>query len=222
MLGLGIPVAFTLSFEAGIFGGAALVMGWLGATALAAHQIAISCAAFVFMFPLGMAMAVSMRMGRAVGAKRLEALRPIGFSAQAMSAVLMLLFTVVFVVAGRPISAAFVIDLEVIELAVKLLIVAAIFLLADGAQVIGANALRGLTDVKVPTLITAVCYWVFAMPLAYVLAMHTDWGPVGVWIGLATGLILAAVALNVRFIYLTRDGGAHVNLESEEQVSSGV
>jgi len=222
LLGLGIPVAFTLSFEAGIFGGAALVMGWLGSTALAAHQIAISCAAFVFMFPLGMAMAVSMRMSRAVGAGRLEALRPIGFGAQAMSAVLMLLFTVVFVVAGRPISAAFVIDLEVIELSVKLLVVAAIFLLADGAQVISANALRGLTDVKVPTLITAVCYWGLAMPLAYGLAMHTGWGPIGVWIGLATGLILAAVALNSRFIYLTRDGGAHVKLELEEETSSAV
>jgi MATE family multidrug resistance protein len=215
LLGLGVPVAITLSFEAGLFGGAALIMGWLGATALAAHQIAISCAAFVFMFPLGLAMAVSMRMGRAVGERRLDALRPIGFSAQAMSAALMLLFVIVFVAAGRPISAAFVSDTEVVSLAVQLLVVAAIFLLADGAQVVGANAVRGLTDVKVPTVITAISYWGLAMPLSYGLGMHTDWGPVGVWIGMAVGLILAAVALNVRFIFLTRDGGAHVVLEKK-------
>lgn len=222
LLGLGIPVAFTLSFEAGLFGGAALIMGWLGATALAAHQIAISCAAFVFMFPLGLAMAVSMRMGRAVGERRLDALRPIGFSAQVISAVFMTAFVIVFVVLGRPVSAAFVSDIEVIDLAVQLLVVAAIFLLADGAQVVGANAVRGLTDVKVPTVITAVCYWGMAMPLSYGLGMHTELGPVGVWIGLAAGLILAAVVLNARFIYLTRDGGAHVQLEARSEAAKAV
>lgn len=213
LLGLGIPVAFTLSFEAGLFGAAALIMGWLGATALAAHQIAISCAAFVFMFPLGLAMAVSMRMGRAVGEKRLNALRPIGFSAQAISSAFMLIFVAVFVFGGHAISAAFVSDGEVIELAKKLLVVAAVFLLADGAQVVGANAVRGLTDVRLPTVITAVSYWGFALPLSYGLCMHTELGPVGVWIGLATGLVLAAIALNFRFIYLTRDSGTHVQLE---------
>lgn len=217
LLGLGVPVAFTLSFEGGLFSGAALIMGWLGATALAAHQIAISCAAFVFMFPLGLAMAVSMRMGRAVGERRLDALRPIGFSAQAISAFFMAIFVVVFVMAGPSISAAFVSDVEVIDLSVKLLVVAAVFLLADGAQVVGANAVRGLTDVKVPTVITAVCYSGVAMPLSYGLGMHTELGPVGVWIGLAAGLILAAIVLNARFIYLTRDGGAHVQLEKPSE-----
>lgn len=222
LLGLGIPVAFTLSFEAGLFSGAALIMGWLGATALAAHQIAISCAAFVFMMPLGLAMAVSMRMGRAVGERRLDALRPIGFSAQWISAVFMAVFVVVFVLAGHSISAAFVSDVEVIDLSVKLLIVAAVFLLADGAQVVGANAVRGLTDVKVPTVITAVCYWVVALPLSYGLGMHTEMGPVGVWVGLAAGLILAAIVLNARFIYLTRDGGAHVQLEKPSETTKAV
>ncbi|GAB5560166.1 MAG: MATE family efflux transporter [Synoicihabitans sp.] len=215
LLGLGIPVAFSLSFEAGAFGAAAIMMGWLGATALAAHQIAITCAAFTFMVPLGMAMAVSIRVGRAVGEKRLSALRPIGNSAQVMSALFMGTFAVVFFLAGEPLASAFVRETEVVRLAAKLLVIAAIFQLADGAQVVAASALRGLTDVKIPTGITAFAYWGLALPVAWWLGFRTEFGPEGVWIGLAVGLIVAAIALNGRYLRLTRDDGQHVALEAK-------
>lgn len=214
MLKLGVPIAFALSFEAGAFSIAPIFMGWLGATALAAHQIAISCAAFIFMVPLGLAMAVSMRVGRAVGAGRMEALRPIGHGAQIISALFTLALTVVLVFQGRWIASVFVSELEVILLATQLLFIVALFLLADGGQVVAANALRGLTDVNVPTVITAIAYWGLAIPLAWWLGLHTSLGPQGVWIGLAVGLIFAFVFLFIRFHIMTRDGGKHVKRDS--------
>lgn len=213
LLGLGVPIAFSLSFEAGAFSAAAIMMGWFGATALAAHQIAISCAAFTFMFPLGLAMAVGMRVGRAVGEGRVTVLRAIGNSAQMISAGVMGLFALLFVFAGQSLANAFVNEPEVIALAAKLLIVAAIFQLTDGGQVVAASALRGLTDVKVPTGITALAYWGLALPTAWWFGFRLDWGPLGIWAGLAAGLTFAAVALIWRFARMTRDGGAHVALE---------
>ncbi len=219
LLGLGVPIGFALSFEAGAFSAAAIMMGWLGSTELAAHQIAINCAALTFMFPLGMAMAVSMRVGRAVGERRLSALRPIGHSAQVMSGIIMGSFTILFVFAGHDVASLFVKEGEVILLAAKLLVVAAVFQLADGAQVVAASALRGLTDVKVPTAITAIAYWVLALPLGWWLGFRTSFGAEGIWTGLAAGLIVASLALAWRFLRLTRDGGAHVVLESGSQGS---
>jgi len=221
MLKLGVPIAFTLSFEGGAFTVAPIMMGWLGATALAAHQIAVTCAAFIFMAPLGLAMAVTMRVGRAVGAGRLEALRPIGHGAQIVSAVAMLAFTVLLVFQGRAIAEVFVSDLGVIALATQLLIVVAVFLLADGGQVVAANALRGLTDVNTPTIITAIAYWGLAIPLAWWLGLHTSLGPLGVWIGLAVGLIFAFVSLNFRFHFMTRDDCRHVVRESKAESQPG-
>lgn len=210
LLALGIPVSFSLSFEAGAFSASAIMMGWISSTALAAHQIAISCAAATFMFPLGLAMAVSMRVGRAVGAGRLTALRAIGNTAQIISAVFMGGFAILFVVSGPAIASAFVKEVEVIELAAQLLIIAAIFQLADGAQVVAANALRGLTDMKIPTVICAIAYWVLGLPIGWFLCFKLDWSGQGIWAGLALGLTLAAVALMARFHHMTRDDGAHV------------
>lgn len=215
LLGLGVPIAFSLSFEAGAFSAAAIMMGWFGSTALAAHQIAISCAAVTFMFPLGLAMAVGMRVGRAVGEGRVTSVRAIGNSAQVISAAMMGSFAVLFIFAGEPLANAFVNEPEVIALAAKMLIVAAIFQLADGAQVVAGSSLRGLTDVKVPTAITALAYWGFALPTAWWFGFRVEWGPLGVWWGLAAGLIFAAFALVHRFMRMTRDDGAYVVLEKK-------
>ncbi|WP_221031307.1 MATE family efflux transporter [Actomonas aquatica] len=204
LLGLGVPISFSLLFESGAFGLAAIMMGWLGATQLAAHQIAISCAAFTFMFPLGLSMAVSMRVSRALGAKRFEALRPIAGSAQVMSGLVMGTFALLFAVGGDWLAAQFVPEREVIVLAASLLVVAAVFQLADGAQVVAAAALRGLSDVVVPTAITALAYWGLALPLGWWLGTRTGWGAQGIWVGLASGLVFAAVALNWRFLRRTR------------------
>jgi multidrug resistance protein, MATE family len=204
LLRLGGPAGGMLLFEAGIFSAAALMMGWLGTVALAAHQIALGCAAFAFMFPLGLSMAVSLRISRAQGVGQPEPVRAIGFGALATGLVYMAGCALVFVAAGPAITRGFTPAPDVAALATRLLIVAAFFQLFDGGQVISVGALRGLHDVRVPTVITFVAYWVISLPIGYGLAFHTALGPVGVWIGLAIGLGSAAVLLGWRFHHKTR------------------
>ena len=203
MFALGVPAAGQLLFEAGAFAAAALMMGWLGTLPLAAHQIAINCASFVFMVPLGIALAVSVRISRAVGANRRETLRPVGFGALGAGVAFMGATAVLFALGGWWLARAFTPELAVVALAAKLLVVAAIFQVFDGAQVISAAALRGLTDVRVPTLITFFAYWVIALPGGYWLAFKAGIGPVGVWAGLAGGLAFAALLLAARFHHKT-------------------
>jgi MATE family multidrug resistance protein len=204
LLRLGGPAAGMLLFEAGAFSAASLMMGWLGTLALAAHQIALGFAALTFMFPLGLSIAVSLRISRARGEGRLEALRPIGFGALAAGLALMGAFGLTFAVAGHWITAAFTPDVEVAALAAHLLVVAAMFQLFDGGQVISVGALRGLTDVRVPSVITFIAYWVISLPAGYLLAFRLGYGPLGVWSGLALGLACAALLLGWRFHALTR------------------
>lgn len=204
MLRIGVPTAGQWLFEAGAFTAAALMMGWLGTVPLAAHQIALSCASFTFMFPLGISSAVSVRLSKTLGQGRREALRPIGVGALALGLAAMTVFGAVFAFGGGWIARGFTSETDVVALAAQLLVVAGFFQIFDGAQVIGAGALRGLSDVKVPTVLTFVAYWVLALPGGYVLAFHTPLGAVGVWTGLAIGLGCAAVLLGRRLHRLTR------------------
>ena len=204
MLKLGLPTSGILFFESGAFAAAAIMMGWLGAAPLAAHQIAISCAATTFMVSLGLSMAAGMRVSAAVGAKETARLRPIGVSALGLGAGLAAVFMVFYLVAGRTVAGWFVPDAAVVALAAQLLVVAALFQFFDGAQVIGAALLRGLTDVKLPAIITFVAYWLVAIPGGYLLGVRGAYGAIGIWASLAAGLGLAAVFLGWRFARLTR------------------
>ncbi|MBA4135915.1 MAG: MATE family efflux transporter [Opitutus sp.] len=203
MLHIGVPAAGQWLFEAGAFTAAALMMGWIGTVPLAAHQIALSCAAFTFMFPLGLSSAVAVRLSKTVGEGRTAALRPIGFGALGASFVIMSCFGLLFAFAGGLLARGFTPEADVVALATQLLVVAGIFQIFDGGQVVGAGVLRGLHDVKVPTVITFVAYWIFALPGGYLLAFHTPLGSVGVWAGLAAGLACAAALLGWRFHRLT-------------------
>lgn len=203
MLFIGVPAAGQLLFEAGAFTAAAWMMGWLGTVPLAAHQIALSCASFTFMFALGLSLAASVRLSRALGAGERGQLRTIGFGALAAGLLVMGGFGLVFAFGGSLLARGFTPEADVTHLAVRLLLVAAFFQVLDGGQVIGAGALRGLGDVRVPTAITFVAYWVVALPGGYALAFHTPLGAVGVWIGLAAGLGCAAVLLGWRLHRLT-------------------
>jgi MATE family multidrug resistance protein len=206
MLGVGLPASGGLLFESGAFAGATVMMGWLGAISLAAHQIALSCAALTFMLPLGLAMAVGMRMSAAVGAGGHSRLRPIWVGGIVMGAALALAVMAAFLVSGRAIASVFIGDPAVIATAKRLLIIAAIFQVFDGAQVISSSALRGLTDVRVPAAITFVAYWIIALPAGYLLGIRGPFGPAGIWTGLAAGLAAAAVMLGLRFLRLSRPG----------------
>ena len=203
MLEIGIPASGQWLFESGAFSAAAIMMGWLGTVPLAAHQIALACASSAFMFPLGLSIATSMRISKALGAGQQDALRAIGFGSLGVAVVFMMGFALLFAFGGMIIAGAFTHDYEVIALSAKLLIVAAIFQLLDGAQVVGSGALRGVGDVRVPTLITFVAYWVVALPGGWLLAFRLGAGPVGVWTGLAAGLGFAALMLGWRFHHKT-------------------
>jgi len=202
---LGLPAGVMLLFETGAFGATALMMGWLGAVPLAAHQLALSFAATTFMVPLGLSLAVSLRISRAHGEGRTAAARAIGLGALLAGLIAMLSFAALYTFAGSLITSTFSPVREVSSLAAQLLIVAAIFQVFDGAQVIGVGALRGLTDVRVPAALTFAAYWLLALPLGYGLAFHTRLGPRGLWVGLAAGLAAAALSLVWRFWHKTSD-----------------
>src|SRR5262245_53445598 len=198
-LRLGWPVATQHLLEVSAFVFAALMMGWISADAIAAHQIAITCAATTFMFPLGIGMATCIRVGHAWGAGQHERMRRIGFVGIALAAAIMGVFAVMFVVAGGTIARLFVSSPLVVQLTVQLLLVAAVFQVADGVQIGAISALRGLTDVRVPAMIAVFAYWIIAVPLGAALAFPARQGAVGIWIGLATGLGVAAFSLLWRF-----------------------
>lgn len=203
MLMLGAPISLSLLMEVAAFGMAALMMGWISARTLAAHQIAISCAAFTFMFPLGISMATRVRVGHAQGAGERDRLPWIGFSSMAMAVVVMGTFATAFLLFGNELIRLLVKEPDVAALAVSFLFVAAVFQIFDGLQVVGGGALNGLGDVQVPTVAAFVAYWVIALPSAYLLAFKWEAGGQSVWWALAAGLAAASVFAISRFWWLT-------------------
>lgn len=201
---LGAPVALQHLIEVGAFSIGGLMMGWIGAGAMAAHQVAITCAATTFMLALGIGMGVSIRVGHAWGAGLKSRLPRIVTGGLAMGLGAMSLFAIAFLFGGQTIAGWFLQDETVILLASKLLVVAAVFQLADGTQVIVISALRGMSDVRVPVVVVAIAYWAVALPSAWFLAFRMELGAVGNWIGLAAGLGVAAIGLSTRFYHRVR------------------
>lgn len=201
---IGVPAAGQLVFEVGAFTVAAWMMGRLGTVPLAAHQIALSCASMTFMFPLGLSMAAGMRVSQALGAGRRELVRPIGCGAFGMACTVMGSFGLIFWLAGSAIAWCYVDDAAVVALAAQLLVAAALFQLFDGGQVVGSGLLRGMADMKVPTVITFIAYWCVMLPTAYWWGVHAG-NPIGVWRALVFGLAGAAIFLAWRFFWKTRD-----------------
>ena len=179
------------------------MMGWISAEALAAHQIAITCAATTFMFMVGLGMAVCIRVGHAFGAGKFGRTRRIGFVGVLLAIAGMSLFGLMFITVRYPLARAFISDAEVVRLAAQFFIVAALFQIADGVQVTAMSALRGLSDVKIPALVAIFAYWIIAIPLGFVLAFSAGLGPIGIWVALALGLGIAASILTWRFHHRT-------------------
>ncbi len=179
---------------------ATIMMGWIGAAALAAHQIALSCAATSFMFPLGISMATTIRIGQALGAHEHGHVRAIGLSSFALGFLIMSVAGLVFAIGNEWLAHAFVKDPDVIALAARLLIIAAFFQIFDGLQVVGAGALRGLSDAIVPMVACLVAYWIVFLPFAYLAAFRFGFGATGIWIGLAVSLGIVALSLFARFV----------------------
>ncbi len=206
LLAIGLPVGFQLLCEIGAFGFATVMIGWLGVSSLAAHQIAITCAATTFMVPLGLAMAVTVRVGHALGEKAPERLRPISFGAVLTALAFMASTGLGFFFFRESIAQLFIDDAEVVALTADLLLIAALFQLFDGAQVVQIGALRGMEDVRIPMLVLVASYWLIALPAGAVLAFPLGMGVTGVWWGLAVGLALVAGVLAVRLTIKTGPG----------------
>jgi len=200
----GLPLGVSYLAEAGAVAMATFILGWFGAGALAANQIVNSIGTTLYMLPLGMATAVAIRIAQADGSGQPERLRPIGIATFGFVALWMLATMVALIFAGRPIADMLSKDAPVVALASSMFVVVALMQVADGLQSTGLGALRGLNDVKWPSLVSIVSYWLLALPLGYALAFYTPVGPLGVWIGFAAGLSLSAVVLPVRFFRLVR------------------
>jgi MATE family multidrug resistance protein len=198
LLGLGVPAGCQVILEAAAFTFAAIMMGWISEAALAAHQIAISIASTTFMVPLGLSFAVAIRVSHAVGSNDPLRARLCVRGSLLMTLAFMSLTAVLICAFPQPLVALFIHDPKVIVLAAHVLFIAGLFQIFDGTQVLCAGALRGLHDVKLPTVINFSGYWLFGLPLSYLLAFHFQLGAVGVWWGLLAGLGIVAGLLILR------------------------
>jgi len=198
LLGIGFPASLQLLAEVSAFVFATLMIGSLGEAALASHQIAISCAATVFMVPLGISMALTVRVGEAWGAGQPWRLRPILIGGGAIGVGFTLLSASAFLAFNETIAGWFIDEPEALRVAAALLWVAAAFQMSDTAQIVAGGALRGLDDVKIPAWIALGAYWGVSIPLGWCLAFPLGGGVQGIWWGITVGLTLTAVALGLR------------------------
>jgi MATE family multidrug resistance protein len=196
--GIGLPAGIHFGLEVGLFSFAAVLMGWLGPTELAAHQVTLNLASTTFMVALGVSFAGSIQVGRHLGAGRRAAAQDAVRATYLLALGFMAACALAFVLAARPLIGLYTDDVGVIALGSKLLLCAAAFQLFDGGQVAGTGVLRGAADTRVPMLIAALGYWGLGMPIGYALAFHSGFGAVGIWIGLSTGLAVVAILLLMR------------------------
>lgn len=198
LVATGFPASMQLLAEVSAFVAATIIVGTLGAAALASHQVAIQCAGTVFMIPLGISFALTVRMGEAAGARNRQAMRHIVIGGWAMGMIVATCTASTFVFANWEIAGWFIAETEVRELAASLLLLAAAFQFCDGIQVISVGGLRGLDDVRTPAWMMFGAFWLIGIPFGCVLAFGVNMGAHGIWWGLVTGLTLNAIGLGIR------------------------
>ncbi len=201
---LGFPAGLQFSFEVSAFAGASVMAGWLSVEAMAAHQIALNLASISWMMATGLGAAATVRIGNHIGKKDYLNLSRVGTSSYIMVSVLMLIAGLVFWLFRYELTAFYVSEPVVVDLAASLLLVAVFFQLSDGIQVIGLGLLRGLQDVNKPAFISLIAYWGIGLPIGYYLGFNKGMGVEGIWIGLLFGLTASAIMLGTRFRILAR------------------
>ncbi|MCZ6507108.1 MAG: MATE family efflux transporter [Acidobacteria bacterium] len=199
LLRLGGPIGFSFFVEVSMFASVALLMGSIGTIAVAGHQIAINVASITFMVPLGISLATTVRVGNALGRGDAAGVWRAGWIGHLLALATQVVSALVLVTLPRQIAGIYTTDERVVGVAVQLLVLAAIFQLSDGLQVVAAGALRGLKDTRGPMVVTVVAYWLVGLPFGYWLCFHRDLGPRGLWIGIIGGLTVAGVLLAWRF-----------------------
>ena len=201
---LGFPISIGMAMESGMFTAIALLMGRFGVDTVAGHQIAVNIAAITFMIPLGISIALTVRVGQALGSGDAVAARYRGRLGIVLCGTFMLVSALFLWLFRAPLASLYSPNPAVIAMAAQFLVYAAVFQLVDGLQVGAMGVLRGYKDTKIPMLITVFGYWVVGMGLSLVLGVFGTMGPAGLWMGLVMGLAVAALVLNARFWRLTR------------------
>ena len=210
---LGFPSALQMFFEVAIFTAAIWLSGMLGKNPQAANQIALNLSSMTFMVAMGFGVAAMVRVGNQKGLKRFDELRRIAFSIFLLSTILAVIFAILFFIFHQSLPSLYLNydnaiealdNLEVGATAATLLLIAAVFQISDTIQVVTLGALRGMQDVKLPTVITFIAYWVVGFPIMYYLGLHSTWGSAGIWIGLLAGLTVSGVLLSWRFHVLSK------------------
>ena len=213
IIDLGFPSALQMFFEVAIFTAAVWISGVLGKNTQAANQIALNLSSMTFMVGMGLGVAAMIRVGNQKGLKDFKALRRIAQSIFLLTLILEIVFATSFVLFNDWLPTVYldlgdevnmVDNMEVVLIASKLLLIAAVFQIFDGLQVVVLGALRGLQDVRIPTIITFVAYWIIGFPISFYLGLYTKWESTGIWIGLLAGLMASAIMLYIRFNYLTK------------------
>ena len=213
IINLGVPSALQMLFEVVLFTAAIWLCGNIGKTSQAANQIALSLASMTFMFAMGLSVVSMIRVSNQKGLNDYKNLVVVARSIFLLVILIEIVFAILFIVLHNIVPSLFL-DMndtkqlldnkEVVFIAAKLLLVAAVFQISDGIQVVVLGALRGLQDVKIPMYITFIAYWVIGFPISYYLGEFTELKAVGVWIGLLAGLSAAALFLYIRFHLITK------------------
>lgn len=205
ILRVGVPIGLTVMSEVGLFSAAFFLFGMLSIEETAAHAVALQIASITFMVPLGLSMATTVRVGLAYGAGDYNGIKIAGWVSIILAIIIMTLTCFLFIFVPEIFIHLFLApdvsnNTSTIAFAISYLAIAGVFQLFDGAQVVTAASLRGLSDTKIPMFVAIFGYWAFGLPVSYLLAFNFELRGVGVWIGLAAGLIFAAILLVARFI----------------------
>ncbi|WP_304036669.1 MATE family efflux transporter [Mesonia mobilis] len=204
LFNLGFPTALQMLFEVAIFTASVFLAGTLGTNAQAANQVALNLSSMTFMIAVGIGVTATIRVGNQKGQHNYEELRRIAFSTFFLVFIIEAFFALGFILLKDLLPVFYIDNAEVIALAAQLLIVAALFQLSDGLQVVILGALRGLQDVRYPTLICFFAYWVIGFPVSYLLGKENAMGSMGIWFGLLAGLSASSILLYIRFNYLSK------------------
>ncbi len=199
ILGIGTPVAMQYTFEVSAFSAAAILIGMISAVDQAAHQVAISLAAMTYMMASGVSAAATIKTGNNFGKGHFSDLRNSAISSYHIVLLFMTVTAIIFMVFNNLLPWLYTSDKDVITIAAQLLIIAGLFQLFDGAQVVGLGVLRGIRDVNIPTLITFIAYWIVGLPIGYYLGISLGMGANGIWYGLTLGLFMSALLFFIRF-----------------------
>ncbi|WP_319266995.1 MATE family efflux transporter [uncultured Draconibacterium sp.] len=204
LLRIGVPIGFQLIVEVAAFGIGAVMMGWLGETPLAAHQVALGLATFTYMISLGVSQANTIRVSHQMGEKDYVSLRRAVFASTHLVLLFMSISALIFILGRNLLPFMFTTDKDVIKVAAGLLVIAAVFQLFDGLQVVMQSSLRGMADVTKPMFIAFIAYLLIGIPTSYVFTFVLNAGPQGIWYGYLVGLGTAGILFYIRFMRLLK------------------